>query len=108
MYKFIDNQLNFSDFTQPVGMNLNAQNRWVKKAEHIPWEEIKKRYAKLFVNKKGNVAKPLRLALGALIFRMSKVIPMKRLSFKYRRQLICNFSADTKLMMTAKFRLTRR
>lgn len=35
----------------------------------IPWEEIEKRYAKLFTNKKGNVAKALRLALGALIIQ---------------------------------------
>lgn len=69
MYKFSDNQLKFSDFGQPVGMKMNAENRWVKKAELVPWEEIEKRYAKLFTNKKGNVAKALRLALGALIIQ---------------------------------------
>ena len=34
-----------------------------------PWPEIEKRYAALFTNRKGNVAKPLRLALGACIIR---------------------------------------
>ena len=35
----------------------------------IPWLDIEKRYAKLFTNRKGNVAKPLRLALGACIIQ---------------------------------------
>ena len=48
---------------------MDPNNRWVKKAETIPWEEIEKRYAKLFTNRKGNVAKPLRLALGACIIQ---------------------------------------
>ena len=48
-------------------MKMNSENRWVKKAELIPWDEIEKRYAALFKNRKGNVAKTLRLALGALI-----------------------------------------
>ena len=50
-------------------MNLKESNRWVKKAQTIPWLEIEKRYAALFTNRKGNVAKPLRLALGACIIQ---------------------------------------
>ena len=41
----------------------------MKKAQTIPWLEIEKRYAALFTNRKGNVAKPLRLALGACIIQ---------------------------------------
>ena len=62
-------QISLSDFKQPVGMNLKENNRWVKKAQTIPWLEIEKRYAALFTNRKGNVAKPLRLALGACIIQ---------------------------------------
>lgn len=69
MYKFSDNQIKFSDFGQPVEMKMSPENRWVKKAELIPWDEIEKRYAELFTNKKGNVAKALRMALGALIIQ---------------------------------------
>ena len=50
-------------------MNLKESNRWVKKAQTIPLLDIEKRYAKLFTNRKGNVAKPLRLALGACIIQ---------------------------------------
>ena len=67
MYRYSNGQISLSDFKQPVGMNLKESNRWVKKAQTIPWLEIERRYAALFTNRKGNVAKPLRLALGACI-----------------------------------------
>lgn len=63
MYKLKSNQISLSDFNTPVGMKLSPKNRWVKKAELIPWDAIEERYAKLFAYRKGNVAKPLRLAL---------------------------------------------
>jgi IS5 family transposase len=69
MYRYDNGQLSLSDFKQPVGMHLKEDNRWVKKAQTIPWLEIEKRYAALFTNRKGNVAKPLRLALGACIIQ---------------------------------------
>ena len=69
MYKYSNVQISLADFKQPVGMNLKESNRWVKKAQTIPWPEIEKRYAALFTNRKGNVAKPLRLAPGACIIQ---------------------------------------
>ena len=69
MYRYSNGQISLADFKQPVGMNLKQSNRWVKKAQTIPWLEIEKRYAALFTNRKGNVAKPLRLALGACIIQ---------------------------------------
>lgn len=69
MYKYSNGQISLADFRQPVGMHLKEDNRWVKKAQTIPWPEIEKRYAALFTNRKGNVAKPLRLALGACIIQ---------------------------------------
>ena len=70
MYKpQIHTQLAFEDFNQPIGLKMNPENRWIKKAERIPWIELEKEYAKNFRNKKGNVAKPLRMALGALLIQ---------------------------------------
>ena len=69
MYRYSNGQIRLSDFKQPMGMNLKESNRWVQKAMVIPWNEIEKRYAALFTNRKGNVAKPLRLALGARIIQ---------------------------------------
>ncbi len=40
MYKFKSRQISFADFNTPIGMKLNPDNRWVKKAEMIPWDEI--------------------------------------------------------------------
>lgn len=65
MYKYSNGQISLADFRQPVGMHLKEDNRWVKKAQTIPWLEVEKRYAALFTNRRGHVAKPLRLALGA-------------------------------------------
>lgn len=69
MYRYSNGQISLEDFRQPVGMYLKEENRWVGKAQTIPWPEIEKRYAALFTNRKGNVAKPLRLALGACIIQ---------------------------------------
>ena len=67
MYRYSNGKTSLLDFKQPVGMNLKESNRWIKKVQTIPWLDIEKRYAKLFTNRKGNVAKPLRLALEACI-----------------------------------------
>ncbi|WP_211289850.1 transposase [Sporomusa silvacetica] len=36
----------------------------------IPWDELEKEYATLFTGKNGQVAKPLRLALGAMLIQI--------------------------------------
>lgn len=69
MYKFDNGQISIHEFGQPIGMKLREDNRWVKKAMTIPWTAIEKRYAALFANQNGNVAKPLRLGLGACIIQ---------------------------------------
>ena len=70
MYKFNRNsQITFSDFNQPLGMKMNANNRWVKKAEMIQWDKIEGKYAKLFPSKTGMPAKLLRMALGSLLIQ---------------------------------------
>ena len=80
MYKINRNlQITLSDFNQPMGMKMNADNRWVKKAEVIPWEKIEERYAKLFPSKTGMPAKPLRMALGSLLIQKQYATPMRNL-----------------------------
>ena len=70
MYKFNRNsQITFSDFNQPMGMKMNANNRWVKKSEMIPWDKIEEKYAELFPSNTGMPAKPLRMALGSLLIQ---------------------------------------
>ena len=70
MYKKDRNhQFGLSDFNQPFGFKLNPENRWVKKAEIIPWNDIEDRYADLFPSNTGMPAKPLRMALGSLLIQ---------------------------------------
>lgn len=70
MYKFDRNhQFSFSDFNQPLGMEMSSENRWVKKATLIPWNEIEDRYASLFSSEVGMPAKPLQMALGSLLIQ---------------------------------------
>ncbi len=70
MYKPIDKlQHSFLDFNQPMGLHMNPDNRWIKMADRIPWDNFEIKYAKLFPSGTGNVAKPLRMALGALIIQ---------------------------------------
>ncbi len=70
MYKKNRNkQLTLTDFNQPMGLKLDPENKWIKKAEMIPWNRIEDKYATLFESTTGTVAKPLRMALGSLMIQ---------------------------------------
>lgn len=69
MYRYGNGQISLSDFQQPMGMCLREDNRWVKKAQLLPWDKIEAKYAGLFPSSTGNVAKPLQLALGACLIQ---------------------------------------
>ena len=62
-------QFGLADFNQPIGLKMNPENRWIKKAATIPWYAIEDRYAQLFPSRTGMPAKPLRTALGSLIIQ---------------------------------------
>ena len=70
MYKKNQNhQFSLQDFNQPMGLKLDPENKWIKKAAMIPWDEIEAVYADLFPSDCGMPAKPLRMALGALLIQ---------------------------------------
>lgn len=118
MYRYSNGQISLSDFKQSIGMNLKESNRWVKKAQTIPWLDIEKRYAKLFTNRKGNVAKPLRLALGACIIQSEYGYPDEEMPLQIQEnpylQYFCGYSGyddekppfDPSLMVYFRKRLT--
>lgn len=69
MYRKADRvQVTIDDFITPFGGKLLADNRWVKLEKEIPWDQIENRYVKK-CGKCGNVAIPLRVALGSLIIK---------------------------------------
>lgn len=69
MYRYGNGQISLSDFQQPMGMCLREDNRWVKKAQLLPWDKIGAKYVGLFPSATGKVAKPLQLALGACLIQ---------------------------------------
>lgn len=68
MYRKTDPQMEFEDFILPFPGKLSSNNRWVKLAKIIPWEELEDRYSEPFSHT-GNPAKSVRIALGALIIK---------------------------------------
>lgn len=66
MYKD-HSQLTIEDFIFPFGA-LDPNNRWVRMASFVPWDEIEKPYAKSF-GTTGAPAHPARMAFGALLLK---------------------------------------
>ncbi len=63
------NQLSF-DLFAAFGGEFDQTNRWVILANPIPWEQFEERYASRFAGSRfGRIAKPVRMALGALIIK---------------------------------------
>jgi len=69
MYKKLDKIPKFEEFYLPFGGHLSGDNRWVRLADIIPWEEIEKRYVGHFSKHIGRTAKTVRLALGSLLIK---------------------------------------
>lgn len=73
MYKSSEyKQITIFDFQQPAGVQLDPKNEWVVAGDLVPWRELEIMYAAKFPSKVGNVAKPLRVALGSLIIQARK------------------------------------
>ncbi len=62
-------QLSFQDVYLPFGDHLCGDNRWVKLAEFIPWDDLEDHYADQLDAQLGTPAKPFRVALGSLIIQ---------------------------------------
>ena len=70
MYKHNAKQLEFEQFSLPFNGGLRSDNRWVKIAKFIPWEEFEMLYSKsLSGSQMGSPALSVRIAIGALIIK---------------------------------------
>lgn len=70
MYRHNQRQLEFEDFVLPFSGKLRSDNRWVKLAKFIPWDEFEPIYRQSLRNLRlGPPAKSVRVALGALIIK---------------------------------------
>ena len=62
-------QREFEDFHLAFGGRLSSDNRWVRLAKMIPWDQIEARYAEKFVSRTGPPALIARIAVGSLIIK---------------------------------------
>jgi len=70
MYRHDTKQLEFINFALPFGGKLSSENRWVIKAEIMPWDMIEEYYRKSFPSDgQGAPAKPSRMAFGTLVIK---------------------------------------
>jgi IS5 family transposase len=70
MYRKTENQLPLENFHLPFDGKLRNDNRWVRLSQIIPWGVLEEKYAKQFTKSgMGAPAKPVRIALGALIIK---------------------------------------
>ena len=70
MYKNTSSEPKMANLPYFLDTTLNADNRWVKLAELIPWSDVEEIYALNFISKKGPKAIPARTAFGALIIQV--------------------------------------
>jgi hypothetical protein len=70
MYRHNLKQLDFVEFSLPFDGRLSPNNKWIKLARVIPWEQFEDDYKQNFSdNDVGNPAFSARLALAALIIK---------------------------------------
>ena len=70
MYRHNEKQLQFEKFEFSMGGKLRSDNRWVKLAKQIPWQDIEKLYASSLAGTgQGAPALSVRIGLGALIIK---------------------------------------
>ncbi len=62
-------QLNLDGFILPFGGKLNPENRWVKWAKVIPWDDFATIYYRSMNTGRGRPCKDARLMIGALIIK---------------------------------------
>jgi len=79
MYFKADKQISLFDFGQAAGLTLNPKNRWVEMAHMIDWDAIEEKYCHLYCEDNGAPAKPIRLAIGALLIKQIEGLPDEKL-----------------------------
>ena len=62
-------QLSLAEFDWPFQTALDANNRWVKLSECIPWDELAEGYYQDLADTQGRPSKDARLVIGAVIIK---------------------------------------
>jgi len=62
-------QLTLAEFDWPFQTDLDANNRWVKMSQCIPWDELSEFYYQGLSTETGRPAKDARMVIGAVIIK---------------------------------------
>ena len=95
----------------PFGVELRTDNRWIQYAAIMPWEKIDRLYSENFSDPRGQIAKPSRLAFGALFIQWRLSLTDEETVDQIREnpsmQFFCGFESyttekpfDSSLMVT--------
>jgi len=79
MYFKDDKQISLFEFGQAAGLCLNPENRWVKMSHLVDWDMLENKYSNLYCEDNGAPAKPIRLAIGALLIKQIEGFPDEKL-----------------------------
>jgi len=79
MYRKSSKQISIFDFGQNAGIKLDPNNRWVKMAHIIDWDDLENEYQSLYCPDNGAPAKAIRLAIGALLIKQIEGLPDEKL-----------------------------
>ena len=63
------NQLSFENFQTPFERNLDPENRWVKLADRLPWDEMAQIYFRSLSPNMGRPSVEVRIVIGAIIVK---------------------------------------
>jgi len=63
------NQLSLEGFTHPFERDLSGENRWVKLAEVVPWDELAAVYSNKLESGSGRKTVDIRIVIAALIVK---------------------------------------
>ena len=62
-------QLTLEGFQHPFHKQLKSDNRWVRLAELVPWDELAEIYARNLDPGSGRLSVDIRMVIGALIIK---------------------------------------
>lgn len=65
-------QLSFKEFRTPFEQGIDGNNRWVRFAEQIPWDELTVIYSKSLRSDFGRPSVDARVVIGAMIIKHKK------------------------------------
>ena len=95
-----ENQLPLSGFETPFETTLDNNNRWVKLAQLIPWDELANAYYSSFHHSYGRPAKDARLVIGAVIIKHKLCLSDEETIEQIKENLYFQYFVGLKMFQT--------